>query len=139
MGTAERMWRKGLTYTFMVLVGVAGVLALLAALGLLTGSFHIRAGEQMMGNAAGAFLGTAGIAIAFVVAVIALAIVLAVIYGLGFLLIAALIVVIAGVLVALFPVLAPFILLGLLIAWLVRRANRRGATLESSDAHRHPG
>jgi hypothetical protein len=43
------------------------------------------------------------------------------------------------VLVALFPVLAPVILLALGIAWLVRRSARRGATLESPDAHRHPG
>jgi two-component sensor histidine kinase len=139
LGAAERAWRKGLTYTFMVLVGVAGVLALIAALGVLTGTLHMKMGEQMMGNAAGAFLGTAGIAIAFVVAVIALAIVVAVIYGLGFLLIAVLVVLIASVLIAIFPVLAPFILLALLIGWLVRRVNRRGATLESSDAHRHPG
>jgi len=139
LGGAERAWRKGLTYTFMVLVGVAGVLALLAAIGLLTGTLHMKMGQQMMGNAAGAFLGTAGIAIAFVVAVIALAIVVAVIYGLGFLLIAVLIVLIASVLIAIFPVLAPFILLALLIGWLVRRANRRATTLESPDAHRHPG
>ena len=138
-GTAERAWRKGLTYTFLVLVGVAAILSVLAALGLLTGAIHVQNGQQMMGTAAGAFLGTAGIAVAFAVVVVVLAIVVALVYGLGFLLAAVFAFVVIAVLIGLFPVLAPFILLALLIAWLVRRANRRDATLESADAHRHPG
>ena len=55
----------------------------------------------------------------------ALAIVLAVVYGLGFLFVGLAIFIPLVILVSLFPVLAPFILLGLGIWWLVRRAQAR--------------
>ena len=139
LGTAERAWRKGLTFTFMVLVGVAAILAALGALGVLTGVFHVQLGKTMVGSAAGAFIGTAGIAVAFVIIVVALALVVAVVYGLGFFLIGVLIFVAIAILVGLFPVLAPVILLALGIAWLVRRSSSRAVTLESPDAHRNPG
>ena len=140
LGAVERAWRKGLTFTFMVLVGVAAVFAGLGVLGVLTGVFHVQLGKTMVGSAAGAFVGTAGIALAFVVIVAALAIVVGLVYGLGFFLVGVIIFVVLSVLVGMFPILAPVILLALAIAWLVRRARRsRIATLESPDAHRHPG
>jgi hypothetical protein len=139
VGSAERAWRKGLVYTFLALAALCVAVAVIAAIGVLTGALHMQLGQDMMGGAAGAFLGTAGIAVALVVVVVALAIVLAIVYGLGFMVIAVLLLVVASVLVALFPVLAPVILFALGIAWLVRRSTRRGATIESRDAHRHPG
>ncbi|HZZ93447.1 MAG TPA: histidine kinase [Usitatibacter sp.] len=142
VAVAERAWRKGLTYVFMVLAAVAAILAALAAVGVVTGVLPVHFGTQIMGGAAGAFLGTAGVAIGFIVVVLALAIVLALVYGLGFLLAGIFIVVAAVVAIALFPVLAPFILLGLGIAWLVRRlqrTNATAATLESAHADRNPG
>lgn len=135
-GTVERAWRKGLTYTFMVLVVVAAIVAAFAALGVMTGTLPVMLGEDMVGTAAGAFLGTAGIALAFVVVVLALAIVLAVVYGVGFLLVGVAVFVAVVVAVALFPVMAPFILLGLGIWWLVRRS--RKSRIESPHAHSHP-
>jgi len=77
--------------------------------------------------------------VAFVVIVAALAIVLGLVYGLGFFAIGLIIFVVLSVLVGVFPVLAPVILLALGIAWLIRRSRRKGVTLESPDAHRHPG
>ena len=138
-GAAERAWRKGLTFTFMVLAAVVAILAVLGVVGVLTGVFHVQLGKTMMGSAAGAFVGTAGMAFAFLVVIVALAIVLALVYGLGFILIGVLAFVIIAILVGLFPVLAPVILLALGIAWLVRRMRPAAPTLESPDAHRHPG
>jgi hypothetical protein len=136
-GTVERAWRKGLTYTFMVLVAVAAIVAVFAALGVMTGTLPVALGEDMVGGAAGAFLGTAGIALAFIVVVLALAIVLAIIYGLGFFLAGLAVFVGIIVTVALFPIMAPFILLGLGIWWLVRRSKAK-AQVESPHAHSHP-
>ena len=135
-GAAERAWRKGLTYTFMVLVVVAAIVAAFAALGVLTGTLPVMLGEDMVGRGAGAFIGTAGIVLAFVIVVLALAIVLAVIYGLGFFLVGLAVFVTVIVTVALFPLMAPFILLGLGIWWLVRRS--RKSRIESPHAHGHP-
>ncbi len=138
MGTAERAWRKGLTFTFFVLVIVAAVCAGLGLIGVMTGTLPVHLGEESMGTAAGAFIGTAGIAAAFAVVVLALAIVLAVVYGLGFLFMGLLIFIPVVVLVALFPVLAPFLLMGLGIWWLVRRSKRKKAPIELDDANRDP-
>jgi hypothetical protein len=138
MGTAERAWRKGLTFTFFVLVIVAAVLAGLGVLGVMTGTLPVNFGEESMGGAAGAFIGTAGIAAGFAVVVMALAIVLAVVYGLGFLFVGLAIFIPLVVLVALFPVLAPFLLLGLGIWWLVRRNKAKKAPIELTDANRDP-
>jgi hypothetical protein len=123
----------------MVLAGLAAIAAAAAAIGMLTGAFQVKLGQDMVGSAAGAFLGTAGIAVAFVVVVLALAIVLALVYGLGFVLVGVALLVAAAVAIGLFPVLAPFILVILGVVWLVRRSQRRSATLESADAHRNPG
>jgi Histidine kinase len=126
MGAVERAWRKGLTFTFMVLVVVAAVAAGLGALGVMTGTLPVHVGDAEVGSATGAFLGTAGIAVAFAGVVLALAVVLAVVYGLGFLFVGLAIFIPLVVLVALFPVLAPILLLGLAIWWLIRR-NKRDA------------
>jgi hypothetical protein len=127
MGTAERAWRKGLSFAFIVLVVIAAVVAGLAMVGVATGLLPVQIGEDSMGGATGALIGTAGIAAGFAVVVLALAIVLAVVYGLGFLFVGIAIFVPLVVLVSLFPVLAPFILAGLGIWWVVRRVRRKSA------------
>src|SRR5207244_8025088 len=60
MGSAERSWRKGLTFAFMVLVGAAGIVALLAVLGVITGTLPVMLGDDSLGTPLGAFVGTAG-------------------------------------------------------------------------------
>jgi hypothetical protein len=125
MGTAERAWRKGLSFAFVVLVVVAAVLAGLGMVGVATGVLPVQIGDDTLGGATGALVGTAGIAAGFAVVVLCLAIVLAVVYGLGFLFAGIAIFVPLVVLVSLFPVLAPFILVALGIWWLMRRNKRK--------------
>ena len=134
MGTAERAWRKGLSFAFIVLVVVAAVLAGLGMVGVATGLLPVQVGTDPVGGATGALIGTAGIAAAFAVVVLALAIVLAVVYGLGFLFVGLAIFIPLVVLVGLFPVLAPFILVGLGIWWLVRRSRRKADAKENTTA-----
>lgn len=124
MGSAERAWRKGLSFAFIVLVVVAAVCAGLGMVGVATGLLPVQFGDESVGGATGALIGTAGIAAGFAVVVLALAIVLAVVYGLGFLFVGLAIFIPLVILVSLFPVFAPFILLGLGIWWLVRRMKR---------------
>jgi hypothetical protein len=123
-GTAERAWRKGLSFAYVFLVVVAAVCAGLAIVGILTGALHVRIGEGYISGAPGALIGAVAVTIAFAVVALALAIVVAIVYGLGFLFAGLAIFVPVMVLVALFPVLAPFVLLGLVVWWLVRRARR---------------
>jgi hypothetical protein len=125
MGTAERAWRKGLSFAFVVLVVVAAVLAGLGIVGVATGVLPVQIGDEVVGGPTGALIGTAGIAVAFAVIVLVLAIVLAVLYGLGFLLAGLAIFIPVAILVAMTPALAPFILVGLAVWWLVRRANSK--------------
>jgi hypothetical protein len=127
LGTAERAWRRGLSFTFVVLVVVAAVIAGLAMVGTATGLFPVHVGSTSMGGPTGALIGTAGIAAAFAVVVLCLAIVLALVYGLGFLFVGLAIFIPLVVLVSIFPVLAPFILVGLGIWWLIRRSKRKAA------------
>jgi hypothetical protein len=127
MGAAERTWRRGLTFTFMVLVVIAAVFAGLLIVGVSTGLFPVHLEGAEMTGPAGRLIGTAGIAAAFAVVVLCLAIVLAVVYGLGFLFVGIAIFIPLVVLVSLFPVLAPFILVGLGIWWLVRRSKQKTA------------
>jgi len=136
LGTAERAWRRGLSFTFVVLVVVAAVLAGLAMVGTATGLLPIHITGTPMGGPTGALIGTAGVAAAFAVVVLCLAIVLAVVYGLGFLFVGLAIFIPLVVLVSLFPVMAPFILVGLGVWWLVRRSKRKAAAaaMESSAA-----
>ncbi|HSW81918.1 MAG TPA: histidine kinase [Usitatibacter sp.] len=134
MGAAERTWRRGLTFTFMVLVIIAAVLAGLGIVGVSTGLFPVHMAGAEMGGPTGRLIGTAGIAAAFAVVVLGLAIVLAVVYGLGFLFVGLAIFIPLVVLVSLFPVLAPFILVGLGIWWLVRRSKQKSAAAAASAA-----
>jgi hypothetical protein len=127
MGSAERAWRKGLSFAFVVLVVIAAVFAGLAMVGVATGLLPVQIGEDTMGGPTGALIGTAGIAAGFAAVVLALAIVLAVVYGLGFLFVGLAIFIPLVIIVSLFPVLAPFILLALGIWWLVRRSKRKDA------------
>jgi hypothetical protein len=124
MGTAERAWRKSLSFAFIVLVVIAAVVAGLAIVGVATGMLPVHNGEEVISGPAGALIGTAGIAAAFAVVVVAIAIVLAVVYGLGFLIVGLAIFIPVVIIVSMVPVLAPFILLGLGIWWLVRRSKQ---------------
>lgn len=132
MGSAERAWRKGLSFAFIVLVVLAAVVAGLGMVGVATGLFPVHLGNESVRGPTAALVGAAGIAAAFAVVVLALAIVLAVVYGLGFLFVGLLIFVPLVILVSLFPVLAPFILLGLGIWWLVRRSQRKNLAKENA-------
>jgi hypothetical protein len=128
MGSAERAWRKGLSFAFIVLVVAAAVFAGLGMVGVATGLLPVHFGVDEIGpvgGATGALIGTAGIAAGFAVVVLALAIVLAVVYGLGFLFVGLAIFIPLVVLVSIFPVLAPFILLGLGVWWVYRRIKRK--------------
>jgi hypothetical protein len=125
MSSAERVWRKGLSFAFVVLVVAAAVLAGLGMVGVATGMLPIQIGPEHVGGTTGALIGTAGIAAAVAVIVLALAIVLAVVYGLGFLFVGLAIFIPLVVLVSLFPVLAPLLLLGLGIWWVYRRIRNK--------------
>ncbi|HTS84807.1 MAG TPA: hypothetical protein VMG61_06855, partial [Usitatibacter sp.] len=121
MGSAERAWRKGLSFAFVVLVVMAAVFAGLGVVGVATGVLPVQIGDEVVGGPTGALIGTAGIAAAFAVVVIALAAVLAIVYGLGFLLVGLAIFIPVVILVAMTPALAPLIVAGLVVWWLVRR------------------
>jgi len=133
-GRAERAWRKGLSFAFVVLVVLSAVFAGLAIVGILTGALHVRMGHGYIGGAPGALIGAVGVTIAFIVIVLALAVVVAVVYGLGFVFAGLLIFVPIMILVSLFPVLAPFVLLGLLVWWLIRRARRPSKAADAPAA-----
>jgi hypothetical protein len=124
LAVAERIWRKGLWYTFLVLVGVAGILAVIAAIAAATGHLHIGTDELPFGPG-GAMLGGLGILVGFFAVVLALAIVMAVLYGLGFVMAGVLVIVVVALLIGLSPLLAPLVLLALGIWWLARRADRK--------------
>jgi hypothetical protein len=132
MGSAERAWRKGLSFAFVVLVVIAAVIAGLGIVGVATGILPVQIGSDTVGGATGALIGTAGIAAGFAVVVLALALVLALLYGLGFLFVGLAIFIPLMMIVALFPALAPVILLGLGIWWLVRRSKRKDAAAAGS-------
>jgi hypothetical protein len=134
MGTAERAWRKGLSFAFIVLVVIAAVVAGLAMVGVAMGLLPVQIGSDTVSGTTGALIGTAGIAAAFAVVVLALAIVLAVVYGLGFLFVGIAIFIPLVILVSLFPVLAPFILVGLGIWWLVRRNKAKARAADAAKA-----
>ena len=125
MGTAERAWRKSLSFAFIVLVVIAAVFAGLAIVGVATGLMPVQIGNEVVSGPTGALIGTAGIAAGFAVVVVAIAIVLAVVYGLGFLFVGLAIFIPVVIIVSLMPVLAPFILLGLAIWWFIRYQNRK--------------
>jgi hypothetical protein len=104
------------------------VAAIAAALGVVlvaTGNLPVNIGEHTAIGGEGALAGTVGIMVGFLAVVLALAIVIAVVYGLGFLLVALAIFIPVVIIVGISPVLAPVILVGLLIWWLLRRANRK--------------
>jgi hypothetical protein len=127
LGTAERVWRKGLSFAFIALVIVAAVVCGLALVGVLTGMLPVHIGDDTLGGPMGALIGTAGILLAFTLLVLAIAIVVAVFYGLGFLVVGLLVFIPLVIIVALVPALAPFILVGVIVWWLVRRHERKKA------------
>ena len=121
VGTAERTWRKTLSFAFVSLVIVAAVLAGLAVFAVMTGAMPVQVGSETLSGPGGALLGAAGIAIAFVAVVLVLAIVAAIIYGLGWLFAGLAIFIPVMILIAVSPALAPVILLILAIWWIFRK------------------
>ena len=119
VGTAERVWRRSLSFTFSALVIIAAVIAGLAIFGVTTGLFPMTV--EPLGGAASAGMSVVVFALAFAAVVLALAIVVAVIYGLGWLLAGLAVFIPVVVLIATLPATAPFILIGLLVWWLYRR------------------
>ncbi len=136
MGTAERLWRKSLSFAFVGLTAVAAVLSGLAIAGILTGVVPVQIGEESISGAGGALIGTAGIFLAFSVVVIVLAAVLALVYGLGFMFAGLAIFIPLVVIVAMSPALAPLVLLGLGLWWLIRRGKRK--SVEAAAAKVEP-
>lgn len=122
VGTAERTWRKTLSFAFVALVVLAAVASGLAVFAMMTGILDVQViGADIAGGPQDALLGAAGIVVAFLVLVLVLAIVMALIYGLGWLLVGLAIFIPVVVLIAVSPALAPVVLIGLGIWWLVRR------------------
>jgi len=121
VGTAERTWRKTLSFAFVSLVVVAAVLAGLAVFAVMTGAMPIQVGSETLTGPGGALLGAAGIAIAFAAVVLVLGIVAAIIYGLGWLFVGLAIFIPVVILIAATPALAPVILLILAIWWIFRK------------------
>jgi signal transduction histidine kinase len=137
--TGERMWRKGLSFTYVALVAILAVICGLAIVAVLTGLLPVHIGGDTLDGPTGALIGTAGILLAFVCIAIALAIVVAVFYGLGFLAVGIAIFIPLVIVVSLVPALAPFILVGLLVWWLIRRNDRKAAERRAAaDAAREP-
>jgi hypothetical protein len=124
VGTAERTWRKTLSFAFVAMVVVAAVLSGLLAFGVFTGNVPIQVGSETITGPGGALLGAAGIAIAFVAVVLVLALVVALIYGLGWLLLGLAIFIPVVILIALSPALAPVILVILFIWWVLRKKEK---------------
>jgi len=134
--TGERMWRKGLSFTFMALTIVAAVACGLALVGVITGVLPIHFGDGTLEGPTGLVIGTALVLLAFILIVIALAVVIAVFYGLGFVLVGLLVFVTLSIVVALVPALAPFILVGLFVWWLIRRNDRKKAAKAAAEAEK---
>ena len=121
VGTAERTWRKTLSFAFVALVVVAAVVSGLGIFGVMTGLVPIQVGSEAITGPGSALLGAAGIAVAFAAVVIVLAIVAAIIYGLGWLFVGLAIFIPIVIVIAVSPALAPVILLILLIWWIFRK------------------
>jgi hypothetical protein len=127
VGAVERVWRKSLSFAFVGLTAFAAVVAGLAVAGIVTGLLPVHVGEEAVGGAGGALIGTAGVFLAFGVVVLVLAAVLALVYGLGFMFAGLAIFIPVMVVVAMSPALAPLVLLGLGLWWLIRRGKRKKA------------
>ena len=121
VGTAERTWRKTLSFAFVALVVVAAVVSGLGVFGAMTGLMPVQVGSETLTGPGGALLGAAGIVIAFTAVVLVLAIVVAIIYGLGWLFAGLAIFIPIVIVIAISPAVAPVVLLGLLIWWIFRK------------------
>jgi hypothetical protein len=124
MGTVERAWRKGLSFTFVVLVSIAAVCAGLAMMAFMAGALHVQVGGAPVSGAPGALLGMAAMLLAFGVVVLVLGLVFGVVYGLGFLFAGLVVFIPVMILVSLVPTVAPFVLLVLAVWWFVRKSRR---------------
>ena len=117
----ERGWRVALYYLFLVLVGLAGVTAVVMFLGAAVGAVPVDFGEGIITGPASIAAALAAAVLGFVVVAIALAVVTLVIYCVGFLVFAVALFVVAVFVISISPILAPFILLGLAIWYIARK------------------
>ena len=127
----ERAWRMTLYYFWLVMVGVAAVVAIGFFIAAAVGEVPMVIENETITGPAGVLFALAAAMLGFLVGSLALAIVALVLYGLGFFLFGLAIFVICIVLIALSPILAPFALLGLLIWWMARR--RKAARLPGPE------
>jgi signal transduction histidine kinase len=120
VGKVERGWRRGLSYAFVAVQIVLGVLAGLALAGAIAGIVSVNVGSYSMAGFSGAAVGALGIGVAFLVVMLVVALVFVLIYGLGWLLAGLAIFIPIAILVGIAPVLAPLILVGLAVWWWYR-------------------
>ncbi len=116
------IWALLLTRTFMVLLSLLAVLMLVGFVGLLSGWLPVQVGDLQLDGIEGLAFGSIGLLIGFGAATLALAIAMGVLYGMGFVMVGVMLIVAAALLIGLFPVLSPFILIGLAIWWMIKRA-----------------
>ena len=121
----ERVWRKVLYYLYLVLLGVAAVVAIGVVVAIAVGALPVMLEDGQLRGPAGVLVGLAGAIIGFVAVAAALALAILVLYFIGFFMLALAIFVVAVVILSLSPLLAPIALLGLFIWWMARRSARK--------------
>jgi len=129
----ERGWRVALYYLYLILVGLAGVTAVVMFLGAAVGAVPVDFGDGLITGPASIAAALAAAVLGFVVATIALAVVTLVIYCVGFLLFAVALFVVAVFAISISPVLAPFILLGLAIWYIARKRKAKAAPQSAGE------
>lgn len=131
VGKVERGWRRGLSYAFVAVQIVLGVLAGLALAGVIAGIVSVNMGSHAVTGVSGAAVGALGIGIAFFVVMFVVALVFVLIYGLGWLAVGLAIFIPIAILVGMAPILAPLILVALALWWWYR--NRQGPPAASAS------
>jgi hypothetical protein len=117
----ESLWRRGLYYLYLVLLGVAGVLAVAAIFGVATGTLPIDVEGTMLTGPLGVPFALAGLLVALVLVAAVLAIVMLVFYALGFIILAVLVFAAFAVILGLSPLIAPVLVVAWFIWWMARR------------------
>jgi len=131
VGKVERGWRRGLSYAFVAVQILLGVLAGLALAGVIAGIVSVNVGSHAVTGFSGAAVGALGIGIAFLVVMLVVALVFVLIYGLGWLAVGLAIFIPIAILVGMAPILAPLILVALAVWWWYR--NRQGPPAASAS------
>lgn len=134
VGRVERGWRRGLSYAFVAVQIVLGVLVGLALAGVLAGIVTVNVGSHAVTGFSGAAVGALGIGIAFLVSMLVVALVFVLIYGLGWLALGLAIFIPIAILVGMAPILAPLILVALAVWWWYRHRQGASAAKASGSA-----